>query len=274
MAVDNVHLFRKMQATLKELKSTQAQLIQSAKMAALGTISAGIAHEINNPLAIIRGYLEFIEFLPRSLEAPAENRWRAAIGKINKNIDRIAKIVRNVKDFSHQSERRLSILRVQSLIHSSLAQVEQPLSLGQIKVRTSFLERDLFVLGDFGRLEQVLVNILTNAKDAIDAKPERNGGTIHIHVEGCDRVRIEIADDGIGVSEDLNERVFDPFFTTKAVGQGTGLGLSISHGIVKDHYGSIEFRSDEKTGTKVVIELPMAQPPGMISHRMSPWAHG
>lgn len=250
MAVDNVHMFRKMQAT-------QAQLIQSAKLAGLGVISAGIAHEINNPLTIIKGQLKCFELFLAKNKNSAHTEFQQYSEKINKSIARIVKIVNHVKDFSRQSEGEYLPLDLRSLVESSLVLFEQQFYLNEIKVHKMFPELPLLVRGDFNRLEQVLVNIFANAKDAIRARSGAGGGNIHITLDTYeDQARIRISDDGIGICATQKERVFEPFFTTKVVGQGTGLGLSISHGILKDHQGRIELSSEENQGTQVLIHLP------------------
>jgi len=252
MAVDNVSMFRRM-------RTTQNQLIQSEKMAALGVISAGIAHEVNNPLTIIKGQLKCFENNLDKTKNPAAGEFKAFADKINKNIDRIAKIVRHVKDFSRQSDGEFAIVEVQNLIESSLTLFEQQFFLHEILVEEDFSETALHVYGDFTRLEQVLVNIFGNAKDAIKAA-NKGGGRISIRagVEE-DKIRISIADNGIGIVAGLQDRVFEPFFTTKEVGRGTGLGLSISHGIIQEHRGTIEFFSQENEGTRVEITLPKVE---------------
>jgi C4-dicarboxylate-specific signal transduction histidine kinase len=263
MAVDNVHMFRKMQ-------SSQAQLVQAAKLAALGVIAAGIAHEINNPLTIIKGQLKCFEMFLEKNESHSKDpgqdqfsgqfkeQFRSCAEKMNKNIERIVKIVGHVKDFSRQSERKFSTLELQGLIESSLTLFEQQFYLNGIEIHKNFPDKALLVTGDFSRLEQVLVNILGNAKDAIKARLRKPGGSIAIHLEASKgTARIAISDDGIGINPALKECVFEPFFTTKDVGQGTGLGLSISHGIIKDHHGSIEFISEQDKGTTVAIQLPI-----------------
>jgi signal transduction histidine kinase len=253
LAVDNVHMFRKMEAT-------QAQLIQAAKLAALGVISAGIAHEINNPLTIIKGQLKSFEMFLDKNENPAKDQFRSHAKKMNENIERVVKIVRHVKDFSRQSELKFSSLDLQSLIDSSLTLFGQQLYRSDIEIQKIVPEKTLLALGDFNRLEQVLVNILCNAKDAIKSKSKKPSGKISIHLESSmGWSRISVSDDGIGIDPSLKDRVFEPFFTTKEVGMGTGLGLSISHGIIKDHQGSIELFSEQNKGTKVVILLPAHQ---------------
>ncbi|WP_413287649.1 ATP-binding protein [Bdellovibrio sp. HCB337] len=252
MAVDNVHMFRQMQ-------STQDQLIQSAKLAALGVISAGIAHEINNPLTIIKGHLKCFERSLEKRESEARSEFHQCVEKVDKSIARISKIVNHVKDFSRQSEGDYLSLDLRNVVDSVLGLFEQQFFLHEIKVHKHFPESPALVKGDFIRLEQVLVNIVSNAKDAIRARVGGGGGNIHIEVSQQEsHACISISDDGIGISALHKERVFEPFFTTKVVGKGTGLGLSISHGIVKDHQGKIELHSEEKKGTRILITLPRA----------------
>jgi C4-dicarboxylate-specific signal transduction histidine kinase len=250
MAVDNVHMFRKMQ-------STQEQLIHSAKLAALGVISAGIAHEVNNPLTIIKGLLKNFEISLAKKDNPALEDFKTVYEKANRSIGRIVKIVQHVKDFSRQSDAKFESLELQNLIESSLTLFEQQFYLCDITVIKNFPAEPLMVLGDFNRLEQVLVNIFANAKDAIKAKTDGCGGHIGIHLDSVNgKCRISITDNGIGFNSTLKERVFEPFFTTKDVGLGTGLGLSISHGIIKEHRGHITIHSIENMGAEVLIELP------------------
>jgi histidine kinase len=254
MAVDNVHMFRKMQAT-------QEQLIHSAKLAALGVISAGIAHEVNNPLTIIKGLLKSFEISLAKNSNPALEEFNAVYEKVGRSIGRIVRIVQHVKDFSRRSDGNFEALDLRELAESSLNLFEQQFYLNDITVTKRFPEQPLIVLGDANRLEQVLVNIFTNAKDATTAKYADGGGHITIQIESAgDTCRLIITDNGIGIENSLRERVFEPFFTTKDVGFGTGLGLSISHGIIKDHRGHIEIRSCKNGGAEVVIELPADLP--------------
>lgn len=245
-----------LQSTLAELQTTQDQLLQSAKLAALGSLCAGMAHEVNNPLTIIRGYIEQIELLLQRHGNVEYGLVRSSFDKINRSIDRIVQLIKNVKDFSRQSETNFAAVKVPTLINSCLALLEQQFYLRQIQVHRAYFENEVEILGDSTRLEQVFINILTNAMDAIEAVPHRKSGDIEIQVtHTADKVTIRITDNGIGIDPTLTEKVFDPFFTTKEVGRGTGLGLSISHRIVKDHYGTIEL-IPRPEGASIVIEFP------------------
>jgi C4-dicarboxylate-specific signal transduction histidine kinase len=251
LAVDNVHMFRKMQ-------STQAQLVQSAKLAALGVISAGIAHEVNNPLAIMRGSLQHFEILAERQGTVSYEQVKTYSEKVFRSIDRIVKIVTHVKDFSRQSAHKFAPVGVRHLIETSLNLFGQQFQHTNIAIHKEFPPDDLRVHGDFTRLEQVIVNILTNAKDAIESKAHGDGGNIWIRLSSPEnRIRVEIEDDGEGMSEEFVDRVFEPFFTTKEVGKGTGLGLAISHGIIKDHHGIVQASSTLGRGTRIEFELPL-----------------
>lgn len=251
----------KLQSTLQELQKTQDQLLQSAKLAALGELCAGMAHEINNPLTVIRGYFEQMEI---ALERDGKIEGaigRTSLEKIGRNINRIVELIKTVKDFSRQSNIDLKPLNLAELMDSCLGLLEPQFNLRRIQVHRRYGNSAVPVLGDATRLEQVFINILTNAMDAIESAHSSEFGNINVSlVDGTQYVRIEVRDDGIGLDPALSEKIFDPFFTTKEVGRGTGLGLSISHRIVKDHNGTIELSSGPGAGTTVRIELPSAQP--------------
>ncbi|MCM2280488.1 MAG: ATP-binding protein [Bdellovibrionaceae bacterium] len=266
MAVDNVHMFRKMKATVEELKATQDQLIHSEKLAGLGVLAAGIAHEVNNPLAIIAGHFEIIKGLLAKQEGSLQGQLNQSLTKVDKSIDRIAKIVRNVNDFSRQAKREFAKLELKSVVHSSLNLVDRPLSLSQIEVQTSLPKQPVYVLGELPCLEQVLINVFMNAIDAIKEKPGVKGGRLRVHLRRLrGHARLTIADNGAGIDPVVKSRVFEPFFTTKDVGVGTGLGLSISHGIIKDHGGTIDLVPREGNGAKIIIHLPLMQKPRAYS---------
>ncbi len=256
MAVDNVVMFRKMQATITELKSTQEQLIQSSKMSAIGTVCAGIAHEVNNPLTVVRLYLEHIENAIEAYGIQDESILRY-MQKANTNLDRVVEIISNIKTFSRQSDFCFATVDITAIVDTSLALFEEQFRVQRINVDKAFPSEPVLLAGDPSSIQQVFVNILSNARDAINEQP-RSGGEIRIAVRKNDRdVEIVISDDGQGVAPSAKDRVFEPFFTTKPVNQGTGLGLSISHGIVSRHRGEISFDSVEGHGSRVRVSLPL-----------------
>ena len=256
MAVDNVSMYRRMSSTLAELERTHHQLVQSSKLAALGVISAGIAHEINNPLTVIRCYLAHLESLFAKGKPPTKWEFSYFADKMNASIDRIVRIVNNVKEFSRRSDRLWSTFDVRAALEASLGLLDERLRFHRIRIERDLSETELTVEGDQNRLEQVFVNVLTNAKDAIVAR-HHVGGRLFVSARlAKGRVRVCISDDGAGMKKEDRVRVFEPFFTTKEAGRGTGLGMSISLGIVQDHRGTIEIDSIEGRGTAVTIELP------------------
>ncbi|MES2963179.1 MAG: ATP-binding protein [Bdellovibrionota bacterium] len=256
MAVDNVSMFRKMKATLDELESTHHQLVQSSKLAAIGLISAGIAHEINNPLTVIRCYLTRLESMFERGTPPGRWEFTYFSDKMNRSVDRIVKIVNNVKEFSRRSDRCTEKVDLRAVTETSLALFDEVLKIQRIQVETHWPLARAFVRGDTNRLEQVIVNVISNARDAITSRHQL-GGRIIIAVAVLDGgVRITVTDDGHGMTPDQRKRVFEPFYTTKEAGRGTGLGLSISQGIVEDHGGRIEIDSREGYGTTVTMRFP------------------
>lgn len=256
MAVDNVSMFRRMSSTLAMLETTHHQLVQTSKLAALGVISAGIAHEINNPLTVIRCYLAHVETLFAKGKPPGRWEFSYFADKMNRSIDRIVKIVNNVKEFSRRSDRHFDPVDMRDVFESATSLLSEVLTIPRIRVEKNWPDQELRVLGDRHRLEQVFVNVLSNAKDAI-VERHMVGGRIAIEARiQRGRVQIVVNDDGTGMDQAERERIFEPFFTTKPVGRGTGLGMSISHGIVEDHGGTIEVDSRLGHGTAVRITLP------------------
>lgn len=252
VVVDNIGMFRKMKSALIALEATQNQLVQSSKMAALGVISAGIAHEINNPLAVIRLSCEKI------VSSIKDSTVTPYFEKLQDGVDRIAGIVSGITDFSRFSGPVLSPVDLNSVIEHSLSLVE--VQLHGIEVDCEFVchHKGVIINGSSARLEQVMVNVLSNAIFACrEAKPR---GKVTIDVWKSESyAKIKIRDNGCGVDSRLKDRVFEPFFTTKGA-KGSGLGLSISHGIIKDHGGEIVFDSEIGKGTQVTIDLPLLLP--------------
>jgi PAS domain S-box-containing protein len=242
---------------LQELKATQEQLVQSAKLASLGEMSAGLAHELNNPLfiisantgLIIRGFADKGRYKQQEMTGFAS--------AIRENAKRMERIIRHFRDFSRQAEHRFVEFNVDQVVAGSLILLEEQLRIRSIKLKMD-LRADVTVVGDPNRIEQVLVNLIVNARDAIaDAHGERGGNLV---IQTCiaeDTVQIKIEDDGKGVAKDIQGKIFDPFFTTKEVGNGCGLGLSISYGIMKDHNGTIDVVSRANVGSQFTLTLPL-----------------
>jgi len=246
-----------------ELKQAQSRLVQTAKLASLGELVAGVAHEINNPLAFIISHLrtatKSVEKLaPAATDADATQHWQRAQDRMRemaRGLERIRELVLKLRTFSRLDEGERKIVSVQECVDSVLTILGHRLR-ERIEVETHIGEPELLDCYP-SLLNQALMNLMSNAIDAIE-------GTGKIRVEGGARgtqYLLRVCDSGSGIPEAVRERIFDPFFTTKAVGQGTGLGLSITYSIIKKHGGVLELRDGEAGGTVAEISLPLAGPP-------------
>ncbi len=244
----------------KKLKSTQVQLIQSGKLASIGELAAGVAHELNQPLMVIRTTGQLIQ---RSLdkgigEVDALKEYFEPIGR---NTRRMMNIINHLRVFSRQSQTDFSVVDVNKITADSFLMMGEQLRLRNIEVQKSLTPDIPKVRGDANQLEQVFLNLLTNARDAIEATGGKEPGQIEIVTRVSDNdnecVEILVKDSGTGIAADHLEKIFDPFFTSKEVGKGTGLGLSISYGIIQDHQGEIEVAATGPEGTTFRIRLPV-----------------
>jgi len=229
------------------------QLMQSEKLAAMGQIMAGLAHELNNPLTSIIGYCEL------ALERMRTGRHKEYVSKVLQEADRAAKIVQDLVAFARKHKPEKEAVNLNELLEATLALQDYSLRVGGIQVIRE-LDPDLPVaIVDAHQLQQVFLNILINAEQAI--RDSGKGGMIRIRsfaAKDGARAIIEFTDDGSGIPPENQQKIFEPFFTTKEVGRGTGLGLSISRGIVKNHGGNIHVRSKSGAGATFGIDLPAA----------------
>jgi two-component system, NtrC family, sensor kinase len=251
-----------LQEANRKLKDTQAQLIQNEKMASLGQLVAGIAHEINNPLAFVVNNLFIVEsgldgltpeLEPHLREASLVKlrKARARLGEMREGLDRVKELVLDLRTFSRLDEGEFKTVDTAETIDAVLLLLKHKMN-GRILVEKHYLpDRMLFCYA--GRLHQVLMNLIANAVDAIAG----DGKIIITTSQTSEVFRISVRDTGAGIPEAIRGKIFDPFFTTKPVGQGTGLGLAISYGIVQDHGGSIEVQSEEGVGTEFVVSIPL-----------------
>ncbi len=233
-----------------ERRRLQDQLIQSEKMSAIGQLIAGIAHDLNNPLASVVG---FSDFLCESRDVPAS--LREPLGVIREEAERASNIVKNLLGFARKQERQRRPADLGPLLDSTLALLRNQLLAYHVEA-TIEIEPDLpVVLVDPNQIQQVIVNLISNAAQAIASA--NRPGTIAVRARRvADGVALDVRDDGPGMGPALAEQVFEPFFTTKGEGQGTGLGLSISQGIVKEHGGRITLATAEGEGSTFTIHLP------------------
>ncbi|MBI3556021.1 MAG: HAMP domain-containing protein [Deltaproteobacteria bacterium] len=245
---------------LSELEKIQASVVQSGKLAALGEVSSGLAHELNNPLTVITGYVEHLRTMVQErARAPVDfEALETGFEKIGRNVDRMNAIIGHIMEFARQSNLTRRPLLLNGVIEKSFILIGEQLRLKNIQLKPQLSDATLMALGDGLRLEQVILNLLTNARDAIFEAHGDKGGKIDVRsrILSDTQLEIEIEDNGNGMTPEVRERIFNPFFTTKDVGQGTGLGLSISLGIIQDHGGSIGCETERGKGSRFTILLP------------------
>ena len=247
---------------VKELIANQQQLIETAKSASLGELSGGIAHEVNNPLAVISGYTELISELLQNEKELHERlpSLKKHFATIIDSAERIASIISHVRDFCQMSPHHMTNYQLNELVHKAFDLVQQQLFNRKIEVVLDLVDPSPAVQCDPNRLEQVFINIISNARDSLTEKFERTGGVLKVTSQIIGgKVEINFQDNGMGVSAEQLSKVFNPFYTTKDIGSGSGLGLSIALGIIKDHGGEIEMTKNEDEGVTVKIQLNLAK---------------
>jgi two-component system NtrC family sensor kinase len=240
-----------LEAANRQLKEAQAQLVQAAKMASLGELVAGIAHEINNPLAFILAHHGTVERLLSS-EPSGEQlaKARDRLASMRVGLERIQGLVLNLRKFSRLDEAEMQVLDVPDAIETVLALLAP--KLGEIEVQRD-LSAQSGLFGSPALLNQVVMNIVANAADALEGK-----GVIRISSREADgRYLITIEDSGPGIPPELRDRIFEPFFTTKPVGAGTGLGLAIAYSVVRAHHGDITVDEGALGGARFTLTLPL-----------------
>jgi len=260
----NEELGRRVEERTRELSQTQAQLFQTSKLATLGEMSAGLAHELNQPLTGISLAVTNIRKLTeRGLLT--EEEIKDTIGDIDTNVRRMSNIITHIRTFARQDTLKFHQIQVNKSVENALKLLSEQLRLHGIEVIKE-LSPDLpQIIGESYQIEQVMINLITNARDALDEKekwePERLKDwskklKIRTSLKG-DWVCIDILDNGVGMSGETRQKMFDPFYTTKEVGKATGLGMSISYGIIQNHKGKIDAKSEEGKGTRVSVKLPL-----------------
>ena len=251
--IERMLLHEETRRAYENLRRTQEQLLQSEKMAAVGQLISGVAHELNNPLTAILGYSQLL-----SSGDYMSARGNEYVDKLYKQAQRTHRIVHNLLSFARQQKPERLPVRLNQVLEDTLALREYDLKVNNIQVHRDLAPELPLTAADAHQLQQVFLNILNNAVDAILERPERREIWVRSAMEGG-RLLVEFTDSGPGVHDPL--RVFDPFYTTKPVGKGTGLGLSICYGIISEHNGDISVRNSPPNGAMFSIRLPVMPVP-------------
>jgi signal transduction histidine kinase len=251
-AIENAGLYQQLKTSYENVQAAQQRLLQSEKLAAVGQLISGIAHELNNPLTGVVGWTQLLLGQPT---LPGEVR--GPLNTINEQAHRASRIVNNLLTFSRQHKPERMTVSVNQVLDDTLALRAYELRVNNIQVHRRYNDGLRLVWADPHQLQQVLLNLIINAEQAMLGVPRP--GNLYLKTEpASDGALISVSDDGPGMSPALLKKIFDPFFTTKPVGQGTGLGLSISYGIIQEHGGRIWASSTEGQGATFFISLPWA----------------
>ncbi|HOQ46127.1 MAG TPA: ATP-binding protein [Bryobacteraceae bacterium] len=235
---------------ITERDQLERKLVQADKLSSIGLLAAGVAHEVNTPLAVISTYAQML-----AKQVSGDEQKSRLLDKIAKQTFRASEIVNSLLNFSRTSPTTFDELDLNRVIQESLVLIQHQLEKAGIKVQLELDPRLPSIKGNFGKLQQVFLNLFLNARDAMGA-----GGTLTVRTRLSEETAdIEVIDTGHGIQPENLSRIFDPFFTTKAVRKGTGLGLSVTYGIVREHNGVIEVDSQPGEGTRFRLEFPLAR---------------
>jgi signal transduction histidine kinase len=258
---------RKLEVAYVQLEAAQRQIIQTEKLSSLGTLVAGVAHEINNPIGIIANRVEVLRL--EHDEQGFDDTLREDLEVIHRQADRVGEITRALLTYARQSSHDQSALDLNAVVRSALL-LWQPQAEHHLRVVANLAAMLPSIMGNFTQLQQVVINLLSNA---LDATPIGGRIVVHTRSEGDPpaAVVLEVSDTGSGIPAEHLSKVFDPFFTTKPPGKGTGLGLSVCLGIVRDHQGTITVHSQGGRGSTFIVTLPTmppAEPPRPVSYQI------
>jgi PAS domain S-box-containing protein len=232
----------------------ESQLSQADKLSSIGLLAAGVAHEVNTPLAVISSYAQML-----SKQLQGDARKADLLEKITRSTFRASEIVNNLLNFSRTSGTEFTDVDVHKVITDTLALLEHQFKVGRVSVQREFASHLPVIHGNAGRLQQVFLNLFLNAKDAMPA-----GGTLRISTSNGTGISVMVSDTGSGIAQEHISRIYDPFFTTKTTprngqNRGTGLGLSVTYGIIQEHAGKIRVESHPGAGTTFFLDFPLTR---------------
>jgi len=244
--------YEELSESQQRLRESQEQLIQAEKLTSLGQLAASIAHEVNNPLS---GVLVYTQLMTKKMDSDKLSKETALeyLSKMESELTRSTKLVRNLLDFARQSLPALRQVDINEVVNRSFDLAAHSAELQHVQVVKELAYSLPEIMADFDQLQQVCTNLIMNA---IQAMPE--GGVLTIRTSADNsQVKIEIQDTGVGISPENMRKLFTPFFTTKKEIKGVGLGLAVSHGIIQRHHGRIEVQSKEGDGSTFTVYLPL-----------------
>jgi PAS domain S-box-containing protein len=237
---------------ITERVGLETQLSQADKLSSIGLLAAGVAHEVNTPLAVISSYAQML-----SKQLQGDDQKSGLLDKITRQTFRASEIVNNLLNFSRTNAAEFSEVDLNRIITDTLNLLEHQFKTTRVLVHDELAQHLPTIQGNAGRLQQVFLNLFLNAKDAMPS-----GGTLKVSTSNGDGVRVAISDTGSGIAQEHIQRIYDPFFTTKSAPQdgqrrGTGLGLSVTYGIIQEHAGKIRVESAPESGTTFYLEFPL-----------------
>jgi len=232
----------------------EAQLSQADKLSSIGLLAAGVAHEVNTPLAVISSYAQML-----SKQLQSDPQKMGLLDKITRQTFRASEIVNNLLNFSRTTGTEFAEIDLNKVINDTLALLEHQFKVAQVKVDSDLHGELPPIQGNCGRLQQVFLNLFLNAKDAMPG-----GGVLHVTTQNGEFVSVRVADTGTGIAQENIQRIYDPFFTTKNASKegqnrGTGLGLSVTYGIIQEHAGNIRVESRQGEGTTFTLDFPLSR---------------
>lgn len=238
-----------------ELKATQELLVQAGKLASLGELSAGIAHELNQPLQILKGYAQELD--ARFSKKINSTEFSEYLNEIIQSVNKMSDIIQALRAFAVKSTDQFTHVDVTKIIEDVILISSKNLTQNQIQLEFTHNQKCPAVYANETQLRQVVMNLISNAKDALLDEKTKKDKKIHIELTPCNEVlELSVSDNGIGMTEETRNKIFNPFFTTKEVGKGMGIGLNLSFGILKEICGTMTVESQFKKGTKFLVRLP------------------